>query len=294
MAVPHTSAKSCPTCGALADFIEIENQDPPPDGEVAKTFPAAVRRLQPPNPDIERLYRHQCTRLLACPDCDTYYRYDTWTPGGSEDCFNTYVHEAVRRIGALQTLELLRQTLADTKGSAERGFASDQADYEFASKVVGVQLERLKSKKDEILSGLLERLERPRDPGTPQVSALLRQLEANRVRDAEDLALMLVHGEPDEVPVPILRRTVELLADPNPELRAKIRDAAVQALLQVTAGKAREVFRGRRDLARGDATLEEMAGRRGTGRSAAAKEGSGKDPTRRRRRSPGARGGRKS
>jgi hypothetical protein len=103
--------KPCPVCGSLPQSIEIENAaDLEPD-QTRSTFPAEVLALESPDPALEWFFRFSEGGLLLCPACGVFFQYARWTPGGSDDVFRTYVHEAVTRIGLLQVHKELEHVL---------------------------------------------------------------------------------------------------------------------------------------------------------------------------------------
>lgn len=145
--------KECNLCSKIKDYMEIENEQG--DQDPIK-FPEEIDELKIPNRNLIRYFRFDRDKLLKCPHCGTYYRHYTWTPGGSDDVFRTYIHEFVKRIGFLEAYKRLKEALHDSHKQKEEYGGRYIKEYEITSKGVKEELGKLRLRHKEIVKETIE------------------------------------------------------------------------------------------------------------------------------------------
>ncbi len=119
----------CTICSSLDTDCEIVNSE---YDDASQTFPQAYQNLVPLNADLANFYQHRTLRLYQCPECQNFFQYRSWTPGGSEDVLKTYYYESYTKISFLAAHGQLHQDWALAKNAAETPSAMQeyyQKDY---------------------------------------------------------------------------------------------------------------------------------------------------------------------
>jgi hypothetical protein len=146
---------SCKFCSKFKEYYEIENlQD-----ENRHFFPQEFENLIFPNSFLEEYYRYDSERLLKCKNCEIYYFYHNWSPGGSEDVFKTYIHESVNRITYLQAYKKLQVDLYRNYDYFKKFGGSYENNHKNLSKGIKLEQRFFESKAIEIIKEAIEEIE---------------------------------------------------------------------------------------------------------------------------------------
>ncbi|MEK7470224.1 MAG: hypothetical protein AAB074_22875 [Planctomycetota bacterium] len=117
----------CPDCGPLGDDCEVQDlRDPAKE----KSRPAAARHLRPVNELLVRSPGSK-TRLFHCISCGCYFVWTTHSPGGSEDVFQTWTTETLKRVTKLAARLELEAELREERESRYHGADSPKMAAQF-------------------------------------------------------------------------------------------------------------------------------------------------------------------
>ena len=130
----------CKLCSELKESNHIENKADLTYSTHASFFPDSFYKLKSILNEDSESYADNNAKLLKCPECNQYFLWEEWTPGGSDDAMTTYIHESLRRINNKEAIHFMKNLLHIFEIQANKYESIFREKFNLASPILNTEI----------------------------------------------------------------------------------------------------------------------------------------------------------